>query len=149
VTGQILVPLRKRDRIEDALPYLEQITGPGCKVTLLIHYSVQGLDWFQGESMPSVVEEQKLVAENNTFLALERLRQREVKVALDIYAGPLRKVVKQYTLRGDIDLVMIAVGHRSRIGRLFQNCLFFMNFSCVGKSSSMLLLRPNISDREQ
>ena len=29
-------------------------------------------------------------------------------MALDIYAGPLRKVVKQYTRRGDIDLVMIA-----------------------------------------
>ena len=29
-------------------------------------------------------------------------------MALDIYAGPMRKVVKQYTLREDIDLVVIA-----------------------------------------
>src|SRR5262249_46080144 len=47
VTGHILVPLKRNDRIEDILPYLEQIARPGCKVTLLVHYSVEGLDWFQ------------------------------------------------------------------------------------------------------
>jgi Universal stress protein family len=149
VTGQILVPLRRNDRIEDVLPYLEQIARPGCKVTLLIHYSVEGLDWFQGKSMPSMVKERGLVAEKNTFLALEPLRDRGVTVALDIYAGPLRKVVKQYTRKGDIDLVMIAARSRSRIGRLLQNCLLFLNFSGVSRSASVLLLRPNISEREQ
>jgi hypothetical protein len=149
VTGRILVPLRRDDRIEDVVPYLEQIARPGCKVTLLIHYSVEGLDWFQDKSISSVVEEQKLVAKKNTFLALEPLRERGVTVALDIYAGPLRKVVKQYALRGDIDLVMIAASGRSWIGRLLQNCLFFFNFSCVSKSASVLLLRPDISKHEQ
>jgi hypothetical protein len=151
VTGQILVPLRKGDRIADVLPYLEQIAGPVVKslcLTLLIHYSVEGLDWFQGKSMPSVVEEQELMAKNNTSLALEPLRERGVTVALDIYAGPLRKVVKQYTLRGDIDLVMIGAGSRSWIGRLFQNGLLFLNFSFASKSSSVLLLRPDVSDRQ-
>ena len=135
--------------MEDILPFLEQIARPGCKVTLLIHYSVQGLDWFQNKSMSSVIEKQKLGPKNNTLLALEPLRERDVTVALDIYAGPLRKVVKQYTLRGDIDLVMIVAGSRSRIGRLFQNCLLFLNFSCVSKTSSVLLLHPDISEREQ
>ena len=149
MTGQILVPLRRGDSIEDVVPYLEQIARPGCKVTLLIHYSVEGLDWFQSKPTTSVIKEQKLVGEKNTFLALEPLRERGVTVALDIYAGPLRKVVTQYTRRGDIDLVMIAAGSRSWIGRLFQNCLLFLNFSCVSKCSSVLLLRPNISERDQ
>ena len=135
--------------MEDVIPYLEQIARPGYKVTLLIHYSVEGLDWLQSKSLPSVIQEQKLVAKKNTFLALEPLRARDVMVALDIYAGPLRKVVKQYTLRGDIDLVMIVAGSRSRIGKLLHNCLLFPNFSCVSKSASVLLLRPNISDRQQ
>jgi hypothetical protein len=129
------------------IPYLEQIARPGCKVTLLIHYSVEGLDWFQSESTMSVIKEQKLMAEKNTF-ALEPLRETGVTVALDIYAGPLRKVVKQYTGRGDIDLVMIPTERRSRIGRLFQNC-FLLNFSSLAKSSSVLLLRPDISERDQ
>jgi hypothetical protein len=148
VTGQILVPLRRGDRIEDVIPYLEQIARPACKVTLLIHYSVEGLDSFQSKSTTSVVEEQKPVAKNNNFLALEPLRERGVTVALDIYAGPLRKVVKQYTLRGDIDLVMIVAGSRSRIGKLLHNCLLFLNFSCVSRSGSVLLLHPDISERE-
>jgi hypothetical protein len=146
VTARILVPLRRDDRIEDVVPYLEQITQPGYRVTLLIHYSVQGLDWFQGKSTTSVVKEQKLVADENTFLALEPLRERDVTVALDIYAGPLKKVVKQYTLRGDIDLVMIPAGRR--IGRFLQNC-FLLNFSSLAKSSSVFLLRPDVSKREQ
>jgi hypothetical protein len=149
VTGRILVPLRRDDRIEDVVPYLEQIARPGCKVTLLIHYSVEGLEWFQSKSTTSGIKEQKLVTKNNTLLALEPLRERDVTVALDIYAGPLRKVVKQYTLRGDIDLVMIAARGRSWIGRLFQSCLLFLNFSCVSKSASVLLLRPDISGHEQ
>jgi nucleotide-binding universal stress UspA family protein len=149
VTGQILVPLRRNDRIEDVVPYLEQIARPGCKVTLLVHYSVENLDWFQNKLAASVIEEEKLVAKKNTFLALEPLRERGVTVALDIYAGPLRKVVKQYTRKGDIDLVMIAARSRSRIGRLLQNCLLFLNFSGVSRSASVLLLRPNISEREQ
>jgi len=135
--------------MEDVIPYLEQIARPGCKVTLLIHYSVEGLDWFQSKSRTSVIKEQKLMTGKNNFLALEPLRERDVTVTLDIYAGPLRKVVRQYTLRGDIDLVMIAARGRSWIGRLFQNCLLFLNFSCVSKSASVLLLRPNISEREQ
>lgn len=146
MTGQILVPLRKGDRIEDVVPYLEQIARPGCKVTLLIHYSVEGLDWFQGQSMPSVVEKEKLVGEKNTFLSLQALRKRDVTVALDIYAGPLRKVVKQYTLRGDIDLIMIPT--ERRIGKFLQNCFVFLNFSSLSKSSSVLLLCPDVSARQ-
>jgi hypothetical protein len=129
------------------IPYLEQIARPGCKVILLIHYSIKGLNWFQTKSTTSVIKEQKLVAEKTAFFALAPLRERDVTVALDIYAGPLRKVVKQYTLREDIDLVMIAARSRSRIGRLLQNCLLFLNFSCVSQSASVLLLRPNISER--
>jgi hypothetical protein len=149
VTGQILVPLRKGDGIADVLPYLEQIAQPGWRVIFLIHYAVEGLDWFQSKSRTSVIKEQKLVTGKNTFLALEPLRERDVTVALDIYAGPLRKVVKQYTGRGDIDLVMIVAGSKSRIGKLLHNCLLFPNFSCVSKSASVVLLRPNISDRQQ
>jgi nucleotide-binding universal stress UspA family protein len=149
VTGRILVPLRRGDRIKDVIPYLEQIAGPGSRVIFLVHYSVESLDWFQSEPMMSVIKEQKLMADNNTFLALEPLRERDVTVALDIYAGPLRKVVKQYTGRGDIDLVMIAARGKSWLARLFQNSLLSFNFSCLSKSSSVLLLRPDIAEREQ
>ena len=114
--------------MEDVIPYLEQIAGPGSRVIFLVHYSVEGLDSFQSKLTASVIKEQKLMTEKNNF-ALEPLRERDVTVALDIYAGPLRKVVKQYTL--------------------FQNCLLFLNFSCLSKSSSVHLLRPDISEREQ
>lgn len=148
MTGQILVPLRRGDSIADVIPYLEQIAGPGSKIIFLVHYSVEGLDWFQNKSTTSVIKEQKRVPDKKT-LALERLRERDMTVALDIYAGPLRKVVKQYTRRGDIGLVMVVARGKSWLGRLFQNSLVFLNLSCVSKSASVLLLRPDISDDEQ
>ena len=134
--------------MEDVIPYLEQIAGPGSRVIFLVHYSVEGLDSFQSKLTASVIKEQKLMTEKNNF-ALEPLRERDVTVALDIYAGPLRKVVKQDTGRGDIDLVMIAARGGSWLAKLFQNCLLFLNFSCLSKSSSVHLLRPDISEREQ
>jgi hypothetical protein len=149
VTGQILVPLRRNDSIEDVVPYLEQIARPGCKVILLIHYSVERLDWFQNRPTTPLMKEQKFVAEKEAFPGLDALRERGVTVALDIYAGPLRKVVKQYTHTGDIDLVMIAARSTSWIGKLLHNCLLFLSFSCLSKSSSVLLLRPDISAPEQ
>jgi hypothetical protein len=100
VTGQILVPLRRNDKIEDVVPYLEQIARPGSRVILLIHYSVEGLDWLQSKLAVSVIEEEKLVAKKNTFLALEPLRQRDVTVALDIYAGPAQEGRKAVYAQG-------------------------------------------------
>jgi nucleotide-binding universal stress UspA family protein len=135
--------------MEDVIPYLEQIARPGWRVIFLIHYSVEGLDWFQSKSTTAVIKDQKFVAEKEAFPALDALRERGVTVALDIYAGPLRKVINQYMLRGDIDLVMIAARGRSRIGTLLPNCLLFLNFSALSKSASVLLLRPDISDRQQ
>ena len=132
--------------MEDVIPYLEQIAGPGSRVIFLVHYSVEGLDWFESKSTVSLIKERKL--EKNTFV-FEALRKRDVTVALDIYAGPLRKVVKQYTCRGDIDLVMIAARSSSWLARLFQDCLVFLNFSCLSQSSSVLLLRSDISEGEQ
>ncbi len=132
--------------MEDMIPYLEQIAGPGCRVIFLVHYSDEGFDWFESKSPVSLIKERKLVVEKNTF-ALEALRERDVTVALDIYAGPVRKVVRQYTDSGDIDLVMIAARSSSWLARFFQKCL--LNFSWQGKSPSVLLLRPDISEGEQ
>jgi hypothetical protein len=134
--------------MEDVIPYLGQIARPGCKVIFLVHYSIESFDWFAGKPTPSIIKERKLLAKENAF-GLEPLRERGVTVVLDIYTGPLRKIVKQYTRRGDIDLVMISARSRSWIRRLFQTCLLFVNLSCLSKSFSMFLLRPDISEREQ
>ena len=49
--------------MEDVIPYLEQIAGPGSRVIFLVHYSVEGPDWFQSNSTMSMIKEQKLMAE--------------------------------------------------------------------------------------
>ena len=69
--------------MEDVIPYLEQIARPGCRVIFLVHYSVEGFDWFQSKSMPSVIKEQTPVTKITLFLAWNSC-EREVTVALDI-----------------------------------------------------------------
>jgi len=42
MSKKILVPLKKHDRIEEIVPYLEEVTQPGTNVVFLIHYPVNG-----------------------------------------------------------------------------------------------------------
>src|SRR5947208_13484983 len=47
MSKKILVPLKKHDRIEEIVPYLEEITQPGTNVVFLIRYPVNGFKWLQ------------------------------------------------------------------------------------------------------
>jgi hypothetical protein len=40
---QILVPLKRNDRVEVIIPYLEKVTQPGMRVVFLAHYPVDRL----------------------------------------------------------------------------------------------------------
>jgi hypothetical protein len=44
---KILVPLKRHDRVEEVIPYIEKVTQPGTSVVFLIHHPVNGLKWLQ------------------------------------------------------------------------------------------------------
>jgi hypothetical protein len=159
---QILVALKSHDRLSRMVPYIEEIARPGMKVILLIPFATQTglnatrsdsrapssldeertiaqLDAARGTSVSirgaQLIDEQNLRAEHKLFLALERLLSKGIDITVDLYTGSLRTVVKNYTAKGHVHLIM------KRAGRTLMMMQFF--FRSVPKL--VLLKQPSFS----
>ena len=134
---QILVALRSEDRLSEMVPHIEEIAQPGMKVVFLIgfrplaasktpRYSSLGLrsledprfdgdvekPMFAGENISGtpLMEEQRLATEHKVFLALEALHKKGVEILVDVYAGSLKRVVKNYTRKGNVHFIVKRLG---------------------------------------
>ena len=135
---QILVALKSEDRLGQMIPYFEKIAQPGMKVVFLIRFSPQIASnasrhdsielecleesrFFEGESKKprfternfretQSMEEQRLSAEHKVFLALEALLKRGIEITVDIYTGSLKRVVKNYTRKGNVHFLVKRLG---------------------------------------
>jgi len=161
MAGQILVSLKKNDRLEQVIPYLEKIAQPGMKVVFLMRYPADGgFEWLRDHwvTTESVEEarragekirkryglaEQERLAEHKVFLAQETLRKKGVEIAADVYVGSLRRAVKNYSLKGDVHLIMM----RPRIGlammKLLHKTVPIFGLFYQPSFSPMLLLHPD------
>jgi hypothetical protein len=137
MTPQILVALKSEDRLSQMIPYIEEVAQRGMKVVFLIGFrpkaaskaprynslAFKGVEdvrfvgdlekpMFAGEKISETLsmEEQRLSAEHKAFLALEALHKRGVEIAVDVYAGSLKRVVKSYTRKGNVHYIMKRAG---------------------------------------
>jgi hypothetical protein len=129
---KILVPLAQNDRTEEMIPYIEKVVRPGMKVVFLVRYPVDGFIWGKEEfGMKAAFEAKKLVShyswEENLRRAAKRISYaaevlgcKGVEVAVDVYAGSLKKALRSHTLNGDVHLIMTRAGIGDRIARLFD-----------------------------
>lgn len=125
MAGQILVSLSSHDRIEDLIPQIEQVAKPGTKVTFLMRYPVDPWAWLRdhwinSESAKDAMaagrrvletysyDAQKQLADKMVLLARNTLSRMGVEVAVDVYTGRFRTVVKGHTRPGEVPLVMRA-----------------------------------------
>lgn len=161
MAGQILVALRRNERLEQIIPYIERIAQPGMRIVFLIHYPVDGGfgwvrdHWVETESPREAalagkkilerysLEEQRQSAEYKVFLAQEALRKRGVEIVADVYTGCLRKVVEGYTRRGDVHLIMMRGGIGLRIMRFLHGTIPFFSLLKRPSFSPVLLLHPD------
>jgi nucleotide-binding universal stress UspA family protein len=142
MAGQILVPLRGSDRIELFFPYVEQIAQPGMKVVFLVHLGLSRFKELTDQlltihtgirpallpgqgSEEAVVEDTRRSAQERVLSACEVLRDRGVTVDVNVYAGRLRRVVREYLEKEDVQLVIM----RPNIDRLT---------ACLRKIGSLL-----------
>jgi hypothetical protein len=120
---QILVPLERRDQIEQVMPYIEKIARPGMDVVFLIRSS--STSWPRMEALLAAMhtenpaalqkqegimgfeyERQKRLAEED----LQRFNQRlgkGVQTRVKIYAGRLKRALSNCARSGDIRLVVM------------------------------------------
>src|SRR5215510_15718459 len=155
----ILVPLKRHDRVEEVVPYIEKVTQPGTSVVFLIHHPVNSFKWLQaycgvmGCGLERTVAIRRMVesysvkmrtqlAQQKVFHICEALHKLGVKVAVEIYTGSLRKTLRRYVLGGDVDLIVMRPGIGHRIMNLLHGAVSVSSVFSRSFSSSMLLLHP-------
>ncbi|MFQ5849221.1 MAG: hypothetical protein ACE5JU_01375 [Candidatus Binatia bacterium] len=152
---QILFPVKGRDRIEEVIPYIEEVAKPGMRVVFLIPYPVDGFlaslqdHWITMESRVKTAEmaekvaknysweKQRRLAEEKVVLAREALQKRGVEVTVDLYTDRLNRVVGSYTRNGETHLVMKRGGISLQILKFLQGTIGLFG----------LLKRPRIFPR--
>jgi hypothetical protein len=133
---KILVPLKKDDRPEEFIPYIQKVTQPGASVVFLVHHPVNSLKWLQAYcgvmecglettmAMRRMFESysmntRKQLAQQKVFYTCEALHRLGVKVGVEIYTGSMRKALSNSVFGKDVDLIVMRPG----VGRRIMNFL--------------------------
>ena len=156
---KILVPLKRHDRVEEVVPYIEKVTQPGTSVVFLIHHPVNSLKWLQaycgimGCGLERTVAIRRMVesysmkmrsqlAHQKVFHTCEALHRLGVKMAVEIYTGSLRKTLRGYVLGGDVDLIVMRPGIEHRIMNFLQGMVSIPNMIRQTALSPVFVLSP-------
>ena len=157
---QILVSLRRDDRVEEIIPYVEKVAQPGMKVIFLMRYSGEDFGtmlplWakMEGGVTGSLAATRQLAdiyswkgnvqrAKQKVSPASEVLKRKGVDVDVAVYAGSLRKAVRGYTVNGDVDLIVTPAGMGTRIARFLSGTISLMQAFKRANFSPAVLIHP-------
>ena len=160
MAGHILVPLKRCDRVEEIIPYLEKVAKPGMRVVFLVPYPIQlgsyyRDHWITTESPTKAMLEGRKIVERYSWelqrgLAEQRISSvREVlapmgiEVTTDFYTGSLRRVVEDYCASRDVHLIMMKAGSDYPIVRLLSWISTGFGLFKRPRPAPVLLLHPN------
>jgi nucleotide-binding universal stress UspA family protein len=137
---KILVPLRDHESVELFLPYVQELARPGSTIIFLVPISHSRFSLITDQLLaintgfsagsPISRNEEKLLAsrvssvKQEIFLACVALRENGVKIIVSVFAGSLRKVVRDYAQREDIHLIIM----RGRAGNLLTRAARKLGF---------------------
>ena len=156
--GKILIPLRHYDGIELFIPYIEKVARPGSKIIFLIHVGHRrfkpitdqllaihtGLSpaLLPGDNDDEVFDRRIRSVEQKLFPACVPLREKGMEIIVSVFAGSLRKVVRDYAEREEIHLVMMRSTARNWLSRSMRTAGSFVNFFRVQALPPVLLFHP-------
>jgi hypothetical protein len=159
LTEQILVPLRRHDRIEEFLPYVGDIARPGMTVVFLVYLGRSGLKELTDELLaihtgigpellPAMSSAEKTVgnrrrsAEAQITAACLTLRNRGVKIEVNVYAGRLQSIIDEYLQKQDVQSILMRPSG-SRMMRFLRNYGSMSRFVKLTPVPPVLLLHPS------
>jgi len=154
---KILVPLGQYDRIEDMIPYIENIVRPEMRVVFLVRYPTGGIRWQKEEYGIKAVSEVKELAryyswevnlemaKTNIAPACESLRAKGIEAAVEVYAGSLKKTLRNYTANGDVYLIMTRAGIGQRIAEFLNGSNSIVDLFKRPSASPVLLVHPGMT----
>jgi len=160
MAAEILVIMKRSDRVEELLPYLEEVAKPGARLVFLLPCPVPWWryfsdHWITTESRTQALRQgrkiieryswkkQKLSAEEKISAAREAFRKLGVEVVVDVYAGSVRRVVSDYAAKGDIHLIVTQTREGFRLLRFLQKIIFPFGLDKGHHFSSGILVRLN------
>jgi hypothetical protein len=120
---QILVVLRRRDTADQMMPYLEQVAKPGMRVVFMLPYPVESWPylkdhWIEADTARAALSASEKVLERYSWDAQKRIaeqkiahlraifQKRDVDVGVDLYAGSLKRIVREHELDETIHLIV-------------------------------------------
>jgi nucleotide-binding universal stress UspA family protein len=158
--GQLLVPLRGSDRIEQFLPYIEQIARPGVKVVFLVHLgtgrfqeifdqlvaihtgSAPALLSVRNADPESLNRRSRLIREK-ILLRCEALRKRGVEISVGLFAGSLRTAVREFAQKENVQLVIMRGATRNWLARILRKVGSVLHFFRPQTLPPVLLFHPS------
>jgi hypothetical protein len=163
---QILVPLKRRDQIEEVMPYVEKIVGPGMTVIFLIRSSSG--NWPRMEAFLATMhtgntavlpnyeaklqfeyERERRLAEERLEAFNQKLGRKGVQAHVRIYPGGLSRILRNFTRHGNIRLVVIPAGGSSLWIRLLEALRSSLGLIRQPSVCPVLLFHPNRTFQRQ
>lgn len=153
----ILVPMKRNDRAEDFIPYVEKVARRGMKVVFMVPYPVDGFRGSHEEFGRKAIEEGKRLvsyytwdtnlqkAKDRISPALKILPAKGVEVAVDLYAGSMRRAVGEYAAKGDIHLIVTRAGIGQRIAGFLNGSNSLLDLFKRPALSPVLLVHPGMA----
>ena len=156
--AKMLVPLKRPDRIEEIVPYIEKVAEAGASVVFLVHRPVSGFKWLQAycgiaqcglektlavrrRMMESYSLKARMqLAQRRVFQTCEALHEMGLNITVDVYMGSLRKTLKSYANSGDSQLLVMRPGIGQRIVSVLHGAASVSSVFSRSFSSSTLLL---------
>jgi hypothetical protein len=153
---EVLVRMKRNDRVEDFIPYVENVARPGMKVVFMIPYPVDGLRCSTEELGHKAIVEGKSLANYYTWdanlrtakdrisTAFKVLPTKGIEVGVDLYAGSMRSVIRNHAAKGNVHLIVTRAGIADWIARLFDGAISVFKWFKRSSFSPVLLINPRM-----
>ena len=154
---KILVPMKRNDRAEDLIPYVEKVARADMKVVFMVPYPVDGFRWSHEEYGRKAIEEAKRLvsyytwdtnlqkAKDRISPALKDLPSKGIEVAVDLYAGSMRRAVRDYAAKGNVHLIVTRAGIGQRIAGFLNGSNSLLDLFKRPALSPVLLIHPGMA----
>ena len=143
MTGQILVALESQDRLDQMIPYIEEIAQPGMEVVFLVRFAPMAVSRGSQDNCSTLkpLEEIRFVGE----LEEPRFTDGKMKAtrSLEDHTGSLSRVVKSYTRKGNVRLIMKRAGKAMTTVQFLGRIFSFLGLFKQPTLSPVLLLHPD------
>ncbi len=154
MTKQILVPINRSDRAQDFIPCLGEVARPGMKVVFMAPYLMEGLRWSRADSGRKAINEGIALAEYYAWAAnlskvkdacapaVTALSAKGVDAEVVLYAGSLRRAIRERTAKGAVHMIVRRASVGSGLAAMIESATSVVCSLARPGMSPVMLINP-------